>query len=65
VLVVGGHDDGYALNIAELYDPSSETWRRTEDMIYPRRNSATVKLLDEKVLLVGGYYHKSLDSVEL
>jgi hypothetical protein len=53
------------LDTAELYDPSSRSWKRTENMIYPRRDGAAAKLLDGKVLLIGGSYDITLDSAEL
>jgi hypothetical protein len=52
-------------NAAELYDPLSRSWKLIEGMIYPRKNGAAVKLLDVKVLVIGGFYDKSLDSAEL
>ena len=65
VLVAGGHNNLHELDTAELYDPSSETCILTEDMIYSRRDAVAVKILDGKILMMGGSSNKPLDSAEL
>jgi hypothetical protein len=75
VLVVGG-DDGTegGLASAELYDPTTGTFRLTGSMETPRQNHTATLLSDGRVLVVGGdafhtyglpLGHKLLDSAEL
>jgi len=49
-LVLGGADAG----AAEVYDPGSGTWARTENMPTPRSDVSATVLHDGKVLIVGG-----------
>jgi N-acetylneuraminic acid mutarotase len=61
VLVAGGF--GYITNFtqsvilqtAEIFDPSSATWRLTGNMNQPRAQHAAVALADGRVLVAGGY----------
>ncbi|MGB6645221.1 MAG: kelch repeat-containing protein [Candidatus Cybelea sp.] len=61
VLVAGGF--GYIsdftqtviLQTAEIFDPSSATWRLTGNMNQPRAQHAAVALSDGRVLVAGGY----------
>jgi len=61
VLVAGGF--GYItdftqmviLQTAEIFDPSSATWRLTGNMNQPRTQHAAVALADGRVLVAGGY----------
>lgn len=56
VLVAGGHRDPQwkLIGTAELYDPSSETWSPTGDLVEPREGIGALTLLaNGKVLLAG------------
>ena len=56
VLVAGGHRDPQwkLIGSAELYDPSSETWSPTGDLVEPREGVGALTLLaNGKVLLAG------------
>lgn len=68
VLVVGGFGTGLiALDSAELYDPSSNTFSPTGSMTSARTNDLAIGLLDGRVLVVGGMSQPSanLDSAEV
>ncbi len=57
VLVVGGltdDDQGIMATTAEMYDPSSGTWRTVEGSIQRRLHTATL-LPDDRVIVIGGY----------
>jgi N-acetylneuraminic acid mutarotase len=59
VLVAGGYGitiDGTtgSLNTAELYDPSTDTWKLTGSMTDPRTDHTSTQLLNGKVLVIGG-----------
>jgi hypothetical protein len=61
VLVAGGSgncdlaDFCYALNNAELYDPSTGTWSSTGNLNTARESGTATLLPNGKVLVVGGY----------
>lgn len=72
VLVTGGF--GYItdftqtviLQTAEIFDPSSATWRLTGNMNQPRAQHAAVALADGRVLVAGGYdFGPPLTSAEI
>lgn len=58
VLVTGGENVPLSawseLDSAEIYDPSTGTWRATTPMACARANHAQVRLLDGRVLVAGG-----------
>ncbi len=53
VLVAGGVDLD-ALDMAELYDPTTATWSFTGNMLHERNSYAAARLLDGRVLAAGG-----------
>jgi hypothetical protein len=53
VLVVGGNSN-VADPAAEVYDPRTGTWTATGAMVTPRMQFAAVRLLNGRVLVVGG-----------
>jgi Kelch motif/Galactose oxidase, central domain len=72
VLVTGGF--GYItdftqtviLQTAEIFDPSSASWRLTGNMNQPRAQHAAVALADGRVLVAGGYdFGPPLGSAEI
>jgi hypothetical protein len=55
VLIAGGaYGSGTVLTSAELYDPTTGTFSPTGSMVKIRHNAETVRLLDGRVLIVGG-----------
>jgi hypothetical protein len=61
VLVAGGfpEDTGAGaefLRSTEVFDPTTESWTATGDMVEPRAEHTATLLPDGKVLLAGGYY---------
>ena len=59
VLVIGGGDGrrGYRWNAiasSELYDPLTDRWTRTGDMVEGRRSATATLLQDGRVLVAGG-----------
>ncbi|MGF6792797.1 Kelch repeat-containing protein [Paraburkholderia sp. 35.1] len=54
VLVVAGYNKR-ALTSAELYDPASDTWSQTGNLVVPRDLHTATLLPNGKVLVVGGY----------
>jgi hypothetical protein len=65
ILVTGGFNNG-ALNSAELYDPSTETWTTIGSMEDEREEHTASVLMNGKVLITGGAIHSfPLDGVEL
>ena len=55
ILVVGGAATPFdALDSAELYDPTTGTWRATGSMHTPRQHHTATLLEDGRVLVVGG-----------
>ena len=63
VLVIGG---GVTPNSAEIYDIDANTWTATTAMSTARSLHTSTKLLDGRILVVGGYDGKqSLTSIEI
>lgn len=54
VLVVGGEDDYGALAANDLYNPTSNTWSRPDDLRAARSAPVAVRLADGRVLVAGG-----------
>ena len=54
VLAAGGLGLIYAHASAELYDPASQTWTRTGNMLGPRRSHTATPLPNGQVFVVGG-----------
>ncbi|WP_434391365.1 Ig-like domain-containing protein [Melittangium boletus] len=56
VLVVGGQNDRWVVNSAEIYDPATGVFTRTRDLNNweSRKDHAAVRLGDGQVLVVGG-----------
>ncbi|MDX2039904.1 MAG: kelch repeat-containing protein [Acidobacteriota bacterium] len=67
VLVAGGSDFNGAMRFAELYDPATDTWTRTGDMLTSRTSHTATLLRNGKVLVTGGVQAGGsiLDSAEL
>ncbi|CAF3322089.1 unnamed protein product [Rotaria sp. Silwood2] len=65
VLVTGGHIRSDALNSAELYDPSTETWKNIDSMNSTRSEHTASLLMNGKVLVTGGFHNNALNSAEL
>ena len=53
ILAFGGQNGG-VLASAELYNPSTELWTLTDDMVQPRAQFASAMLDDGMVLAIGG-----------
>src|SRR5919108_1445324 len=53
VLVAGGGD--FAGTSAELYDPTTGSWRTTGNLIHGHEGATATLLPNGKVLIVGGY----------
>ncbi|UXK57385.1 Kelch-like protein (2), partial [Monkeypox virus] len=50
---------------AEFYCESSNTWTLIDDPIYPRDNPELI-IVDNKLLLIGGFYRGSyIDTIEV
>lgn len=58
VLVTGGdlgHGNGFAgTHTCQRYDPVADAWSTTGSLVAPRSGHAAVRLLDGRVLLIGG-----------
>ncbi|MGF6810154.1 N-acetylneuraminic acid mutarotase [Paraburkholderia sp. Clong3] len=54
VLVAAGYNKR-ALTSAELYDPASDTWSQTGNLVVPRELHTATLLPNGKVLVAGGY----------
>ncbi|MCY0999981.1 galactose oxidase [Myxococcus sp. MISCRS1] len=54
VLAAGGHDGQRTLASCEVFEPETGLWRATGALNRSRRNHAAVRLLDGRVLVVGG-----------
>jgi uncharacterized protein (TIGR03437 family) len=55
VLIVGGQNGAGQYNAAgDLYSPQSGTFQSAGNMLFPRFNSASVRLPDGRVLITGG-----------
>ncbi|WP_437806589.1 Kelch repeat-containing protein [Sorangium sp. So ce1078] len=55
VLVVGGFDGTNGMNIAELFDPVTDTWVSAEAMRWPRYEHTATLLSDgRRVMVIGG-----------
>ncbi|CAF3266580.1 unnamed protein product, partial [Rotaria sp. Silwood2] len=65
VLVAGGFNNG-AINNAELYDPSTETWTTINSMNDARGEHTISVLTNAKVLVTGGLGYRGFqNSTEL
>ncbi|CAF3486350.1 unnamed protein product [Rotaria sp. Silwood1] len=60
VLIAGGIHNGTILNSAELYDPSTGTWKTTSNMHNERYDHKASVLRNGKVLVTGGEIDKNL-----
>lgn len=68
VLVIAGENiSGFAVNTAELYDPTTGTWASTGSLIGTRSRPQAVVLNDGRVLVAGGQIPNvtGLDTAEL
>ena len=67
VLVAGGSDFNGAMKFSELYDPATDAWTRTGDMLTSRTGHTATLLRNGKVLVTGGVQAGGaiLDSAEL
>ena len=54
VLIVGGYDNGYTLDSANLFDPVTETFVETGRLAAARSYHTATRLLDGRDLIVGG-----------
>ncbi|MBL8191859.1 MAG: IPT/TIG domain-containing protein, partial [Acidobacteria bacterium] len=54
VLIAGGGDANGAMRFSELYDPATDTWTRTGDMLTSRTGHTATLLRNGKVLVTGG-----------
>lgn len=54
VLIAGGSDANGAMKFSELYDPATDTWTRTGDMLTSRTGHTATLLRNGKVLATGG-----------
>jgi hypothetical protein len=59
VLVAGGGSDRVRSTSAELYDPTTGTFRVTGSMAAPRRHHTSTMLHSGQVLVAGGYHESS------
>ena len=64
ILVLGGFNSG-PLAIAEIYDPSSDTWTLGRPLATPRHEHAAALLPDGTVLVTGGYHHGPMAEPEI
>jgi len=55
VLIAGGAWYADVLSSAELYDPSTNTWKTTANMSTERRQPRACTLTDGRVLVVAGF----------
>lgn len=70
VLVAGGRgrlNGGVftGAEVAELYDPATNTWSATGPLVRPRENHAAVRLQDGRVLIVGGWPLSTVAQAEI
>ena len=63
VLVAGGYNDNYTtaytnawLNVAEIYDPATQQWSLTGEMVTHRLGQTMTRLTNGQVLVAGGTY---------
>ena len=54
ILVTGGDSGQDALASAEIYDPDSNIWLFTTDMLYQRSFPVLVKIPEDKIMVFGG-----------
>jgi hypothetical protein len=64
VLVLGGYWQG-ALDSAEIYDPSSNTWTPAASLALPRYNHTAVRLTGNQILVIGGSSQGVLSDTEI
>jgi len=67
VLIAGGSDFNGQMRFSELYDPATDTWTRTGDLLTSRSGHTATLLRNGKVLVTGGIQAGGtiLDSAEL
>jgi len=67
VLLAGGNDDPGESALAELYDPSTDTFTRTGNLTVPRADDPATRLSDGTALIAGnnGFFGITLASAEL
>jgi hypothetical protein len=63
VLAAGGYDGVRALASCEVFEPATGAWRVTGSLRVSRRGHAAVRLLDGRVLVVGGTQVASLGAL--
>ena len=63
VLAAGGHDGHRTLASSEVYDPATGEWLTVGALRTARRNHAAVRLLDGRVLVVGGTHSASFGAL--
>jgi len=54
ILIVGGRNSDSALSSCEIYDPSTNSWTTTGNLLQARYRTQTVKLADGRILATGG-----------
>jgi hypothetical protein len=60
VLIAGGSQGGVAMNKAEIYDPASDTFTMTGELLDSHTKHTASLLADGRVLIAGGYNGKDV-----